>query len=152
MKIQFYVITDKNYCFLFSKLAVDRFICTDEQARSILEHDLPFLSGSRYKIAHNLNEISTIIKKKPLKVFLNKAVGEYVGGMLLVAANDCNEAHLIAMGDKGLEMAYWEPDYEADYARVPSNDAYYKMKNWEEIKGMSYFGYPGIIAEDSYGD
>lgn len=90
------------------------------------------------------------MEKKSLKVFINRADGIYCGGMLLVAANDIEEAHEVALADEGLEYNYWEEDWEHDGERRNASSCMYQKNNWEELKNTTYFGVPCIIAEESY--
>ena len=90
------------------------------------------------------------MEKKPLKVFINKAVGGYCAGLLVVAANNVEEAHEVALADDGLLLDYWENDWEHDGERRNASSCMYQKDNWEELKNTTYFGVPCVLAEGGY--
>lgn len=82
-----------------------------------------------------------------MKVFMNKRQGSYSGGMILVAANNAEEAHKIFHQDKDLEYmwdAYWDGTV-CDY--------YYMPENWQEVPNLEYHGeIPCVIEEEGYAE
>ena len=90
------------------------------------------------------------MEKKLLKVFINKAVGSYCAGLLVVAANNVEEAHEVALADDGLLLDYWENDWEHDGERRNASSCMYQKDNWEELKNTTDFGVPCVLAEGGY--
>ena len=90
------------------------------------------------------------MEKKSLKVFINEAVGSFCGGLLVVAANNIEEAHEVALADDGLEFDYWEEDWEHDREHRNASSCMYQKDNWEELNNTTYFGVPCVLAERSY--
>lgn len=79
-----------------------------------------------------------------MKVFLNKRKGLNSGGMLLVAANNPEEAHEVFHDDRELSHMWNEWD-------GVTTDYYYERKNWEELEGMDYdTTIPCVIDESGY--
>lgn len=73
-----------------------------------------------------------------MKVFVNKRIGNYSGGMILVAANSKEEAHKVMIEDDDCSWV-WEDEY--------------KSENWQEVKGMTCdTDIPHVIDEDGYSE
>lgn len=90
------------------------------------------------------------MEEKSLKVFINEAVGSLCGGLLVVAANNIEEAHEVALADDGLEFDYWEDDWEPYGERRNAPTCMYQKEDWEELKNTTYFGVPCVLAESGY--
>lgn len=78
-----------------------------------------------------------------MKVFINRAVGSYCGGLAVVAANNKEEAHetLINRYDN-------EPDKQWLHHYY---DDIYKSDNWQLVEGVKAdTNSPYVIAEDNY--
>ena len=81
-----------------------------------------------------------------MKVFVNKRIGNYSGGMILVAANSKEEAHEVFHAD-GHFAYYWDTLDGQTY------DEFYQPENWEEINGMTCdVDTPCVIDEDGYSE
>ena len=80
-----------------------------------------------------------------MKVFINRAVGDYCGGLVIVAANSKEEAHGTLMSRHNNEPdKQWLHSYYDDI---------YKSDNWQLIAGLKYDSdSPYVIAEDSYSE
>lgn len=83
-----------------------------------------------------------------MKVFVNHRIGEYGGGMILVAANSAEEAHIVFHND---------PDFFYMWQYIKSEDriidSYYKKENWKEISTLvSYNKKPYVIDEGGYSE
>lgn len=79
-----------------------------------------------------------------MKVFLNKRKGLNSGGMLLVAANNSEEAHEVFHDNRELSHMWNEWD-------GITTDFYYERENWEELEGMNYdTEIPCVIDESGY--
>lgn len=73
-----------------------------------------------------------------MKVFVNERIGQYSGGMILVAANSKEEAHKVMIEDDDCSWV-WEDEY--------------KSENWQEVKGMTCdTDVPCVIDEDGYSE
>lgn len=71
-----------------------------------------------------------------MKVFVNKRMGNYSGGMIIVAANTAEEADKVFRND---DFATWVEIEE------------YKKENWKEIEGLTCdTDIPCVIDEDGY--
>ena len=71
-----------------------------------------------------------------MKVFVNKRIGQYSGGMILVAANSKEEAHRVMSEDDDCSWVWLDE---------------YKSENWQEVKGMTCdTDVPCVIDEDGY--
>lgn len=86
------------------------------------------------------------VKKRIMKVFLNKRKGLNSGGMLLVAAHNSEEAHEVFHDNRELSHMWNEWD-------GITTDFYYERKNWEELVGMNYdTETPCVIDESGYSE
>lgn len=78
-----------------------------------------------------------------MKVFINKVVGSYCGGLAIVAADSKEEAHrtLISKYDNEPNKQWLRSYY----------DDIYKSDNWQLVEGVKAdTDLPYVIAEDSY--
>lgn len=79
-----------------------------------------------------------------MKVWINKRTGGYSGGMILVAANNKEEAHEVFHADAHF-ASYW------DTMDGVTCDSHYLPGNWEVVPELEYNGdLPCVIAEDGY--
>lgn len=80
-----------------------------------------------------------------MKVWINKRIGSYSGGMIMAAANSAEEAH---------EVFHNDSDYSYMYHRFDDgtyDDYNYKLENWKEVSRVIYTGdKPCIIDENGY--
>ena len=71
-----------------------------------------------------------------MKVFVNKRIGNYSGGMILVAANSKKEAQKAMINDDDCSWVWLDE---------------YKSENWQEVEGMNCdTDIPCVIDEDGY--
>lgn len=74
-----------------------------------------------------------------MKVFINRVNHQYAGGMVIVAANDVNEAHEVFR--KNIKDETWIDYYEELYDK----------DRWQLVEGVKAdTDLPYVIAEDSY--
>ena len=85
-----------------------------------------------------------------MKVWMNKRIGGYSGGMILVAANSDREANELCLNHDKLEDIYWTWYYGA---KPTKKEVYakYSWDGWQEVPNLWYAGVkPCIIAEEGY--
>lgn len=74
-----------------------------------------------------------------MKVFINRVNHQYAGGMVIVAANDVNEAHEVFQ--KNIKDETWIDYFEELYDK----------DRWQLVEGVKAdTDLPYVIAEDSY--
>ena len=74
-----------------------------------------------------------------MKVFINRVNHQYAGGMVIVAANDVNEAHEVLQ--KNIKDETWIDYFEELYDK----------DRWQLVEGVKAdTDLPYVIAEDSY--
>lgn len=83
-----------------------------------------------------------------MKVWINKLVVPYGGGIILVAANSAEEAHEVFHADPDL---YWMWD-NITWENPPYvEDSYYHPQNWHELPMLTAnVDKPQVLAEGSY--
>ena len=90
-----------------------------------------------------------------MKVWMNKRIGYYTGGLLLVAANSAREAHELCLNSENMEDVYWENGYEyetKEHFKMPAYNCY-DWDAWQEVLNLDYNGdKPCVIAESGYSD
>lgn len=91
-----------------------------------------------------------------MKVFINKRVALYSGGLIIVAANTPEEAQsiLLAAFPNETNMLDRDGDICYDPSECVSKEHWnYKMENWEELFGITAsFEIPTFIAESGHGE
>lgn len=80
-----------------------------------------------------------------MKLWINKRVGLYNGGMILVAANSAEEAHE-AFHEWDINQELWCIDFDGAV-----DDFCYKPENWKEVP-YSYYTLttPRVLSESGY--
>lgn len=94
-----------------------------------------------------------------MKVFCAKRDGSYSGGLILVAANDKEEAILTAARTEKYKWMFdWVDDngnciYEDDGNTQHIHSNYYPIERWHEVENLEYKGNtPTVIIEDGYSE
>uniref|UniRef100_A0AAU8AWF0 Uncharacterized protein n=1 Tax=Dulem virus 40 TaxID=3145758 RepID=A0AAU8AWF0_9CAUD len=83
-----------------------------------------------------------------MKVWINKRTGDYSGGMILVAANSADEAHMVFHSDPKFDWMWYNITWETPpYV----DDSYYQPENWEEMPMLeANVDKPQVLAEAGY--
>lgn len=91
-----------------------------------------------------------------MKVFINKRVGVYSGGMIVVSANTPEEAQsiLLAAFPDEIEMLDKDGDTCFNEEECVSKEHYnYKSNNWTELPGVSsIYEVPTFLAESGHSE
>lgn len=89
-----------------------------------------------------------------MKVFINKREGVYSGGMIIVAANNVEEAQNILLKTYPDDTYSFDKDGDICYDKEESvtvENYYYKKDNWIELPDITAsFEKPTFIAESGH--
>lgn len=88
-----------------------------------------------------------------MKVFMCKRVGDYSGGLAVVAANSCEEAYIVFHTDKRYKWALEYFDEDGNYSEDPLvvNSREYPRESWFEVPSLvANVDKPMVIDENGY--
>lgn len=90
-----------------------------------------------------------------MKVFMCKRVGNYSGGLAVVAANNCEEAYIVFHTDARYKDALEYFDEDGNYSEDPLivGSRYYPKENWFEVPLLvANVEKPMVINENGYSE
>ena len=91
-----------------------------------------------------------------MKVFINKRDALYSGGIIIVAANNVEEAQRVLLTTFPEEINMFDGDGDICFSEsecVTREHWHYKSKNWNELPGVTAsFEKPAFLAEDGHSE
>lgn len=87
-----------------------------------------------------------------MKVWINKYIGGYGGGMIIVAANSADEAHKTFHKDENFRWMWEDNGFVDEECEIDDErDFIYLRSNWYCLENVvANVDTPQVLAEDSY--
>lgn len=87
-----------------------------------------------------------------MKIWINKYLGNYGGGMIIVAANSAEEAHNTFHKDDRFRWMWSDNGFLDDECEISDEeDFYYQPSTWRCLENVAAnVDTPQVLAEDSY--
>lgn len=91
-----------------------------------------------------------------MKVFISKRDALYSGGIIIVAANNVEEAQQVLLETFSDEVNMFDADGDVCFDKsecVSKEHWFYKSNNWTELPGVTAsFEKPAFLAEDGHSE